>query len=44
MMIDLFPYLGKPKIKSIEISCQIAGGIGSSCIVPGDLIVFPLLH
>jgi hypothetical protein len=30
MMTDLFPNLGKPVIKSIEISFQIAGGIGSS--------------
>jgi hypothetical protein len=35
--------LGKPVIKSIEISFQIAGGIGSSCSVPDDLTVSPLL-
>jgi hypothetical protein len=29
MMTDLFPDLGKPTMKSIEISLQIAGGIGS---------------
>ena len=43
-MMDLFPDLGKPVIKSIEISFQIAGGIGSGCSVPGDLTVSPLLH
>jgi hypothetical protein len=43
-MIDLFPDMGKPVIKSIEISFQIAGGIGSGCSVPRDLIVSPLLH
>jgi hypothetical protein len=44
MMTDLFPDLGKPTIKSIEISHQIVGGIGSGCSVPGDLTVSPLLH
>jgi hypothetical protein len=44
MMTDLFPDLGKPTIKSIEISRQIAGGIESSCSVPRDLTVSPLLH
>jgi hypothetical protein len=44
MMTDLVPYLGKPLIKSIEISLQIAGGIGSTWSVPRDLIVSPLLH
>jgi hypothetical protein len=33
MMTDLFPDLGKPTMKSIEISYQIVGGIGSGCIV-----------
>jgi hypothetical protein len=37
MMMDLFPDLGKTVIKSIEISFQIAGGIGSGCSVPEDL-------
>jgi hypothetical protein len=42
MMTDLFPKLGKPVIKSIEMSFQIAGGIGSGCSVPEDLIVSTL--
>jgi hypothetical protein len=44
MISDLFPNLGKPTIKSIEISHQIEGGIRSGCSVLGDLIVSPLLH
>jgi hypothetical protein len=44
MMTDLFPDLGKPTMKSIEISLQIAGGIRSSWSVPRALIVSPLLH
>jgi hypothetical protein len=44
MMTNLFPDLGKPVIKSIELSLQIVGGIGSGCSVLGDLIVSPLLH
>ena len=44
IMTDLFPDLGNPVINSIEISFQIAGGIGSSWRVPGDLTVSPLLH
>jgi predicted cation transporter len=44
MMTDLFPDLGKPTIKSIEMSLQIAGGIEIGCSVPGALIVSPLLH
>jgi hypothetical protein len=44
MMTDLFPDLGKMVIKSIEISFQIAGGIGSGCSVLDDLTVSPLLH
>jgi hypothetical protein len=36
MMTELFPDLGNPTIKSIEISLQTAGGIGSGCSVPGD--------
>jgi hypothetical protein len=43
MMIDLFPDLDKPTIKSIEISRQIASGIESGCSVARDLIVYPLL-
>ena len=39
MMTDLLPDLGKPTIKSIEISRQIAGGIGSGCSVPRDLTI-----
>jgi hypothetical protein len=38
MMTDLFPNLGKPTIKSIEISCQIACGIRSGCSVLGDFV------
>jgi hypothetical protein len=44
MMTDLFPDLGNPTIKSIEISLQIVGGIRSGCSVPGALTVSPLLH
>jgi hypothetical protein len=44
MMMDLFPDLGKPIIKSIEISFQIAGGIDNGCSVPDDLNVSPLLR
>jgi hypothetical protein len=44
MMIDLLLDLDNPTIKSIEISLQIAGEIGSGCSVPGDLIVSPLLR
>ena len=44
MMTDLFLDLGKPVIKSIEMSFQIVGGIGSGCSVPGDLIVSPFLR
>ena len=43
MMTNLLPDLGNPTIKSIEISLQIAGGIGRGCSVPGDLMVFHLL-
>jgi hypothetical protein len=43
MMTDLFPDLGKPTMKSIEISVQIVGGIGSGWSVLGDLTVSPLL-
>jgi hypothetical protein len=39
MMSDLFPNLGNPTIKSIEMSLQIVGRIGSSWSVLGDLIV-----
>ena len=44
MMTDLLPDLGKPTIKSIEISRQITGGIRSGCSVPGYLTVSPLLR
>jgi hypothetical protein len=44
MMIDLFSNLGKLVLKSIEISLQIAGGIGSGCSVPRDLTIFPFLR
>jgi hypothetical protein len=40
-MTDLFPDLGKPVIKSIEISFQIAGGIKNGFTVPGHLNVSP---
>jgi hypothetical protein len=43
MMTDLLLDLGKPTIKSIEISHEIAGGIGSGCSVLGDLTVSTLL-
>jgi hypothetical protein len=43
MMTDLLPDLGKPTMKSIEISRQIAGGMGSNWSVPGALTVYPLL-
>jgi hypothetical protein len=41
---DLFPDLGNPTMKSIEISIHIVGGIGRGWSVPGILIVSPLLH
>jgi hypothetical protein len=44
MMTDLFPYLGSPTTKSIEISHQITWGIGSRLCVPRALIVSPSLH
>jgi hypothetical protein len=44
MMTDLLPDLGKPKIKSIEISLQIAGGIESGCSVLGAFTISPLLR
>jgi hypothetical protein len=44
MMTDLLLDLGKPTIKSIEISHQIVGGIESGCSVPGDFTVSPLLR
>jgi hypothetical protein len=43
MMTDLFPDLGKPTMKSIEISLQIAGGIGSGCSVPWGFDYFSLI-
>jgi hypothetical protein len=43
MMTDLFPYLGKPIIKSIEISLQIESGIGSGWSVSRDLTSFSLV-
>jgi hypothetical protein len=43
MMNDLFPDLGKPTMKSVEISVQIVGGIGIGWSVPGGLAVSPLL-
>jgi hypothetical protein len=44
MMTDLLSNLGKSTMKYIEMSLQIAGGIESSCSVPGALAVSPLLH
>ena len=44
MMTDLLPDLGKPTMKSIEISHKIEGGIGRGWSVPRDLTVYPLLH
>jgi hypothetical protein len=43
-MTDVFPDLGKPTMKSIEISVQIVGGSGSSWSVPQGFPVFPPLH
>ena len=43
MMTDLFPDLGKPKMKFIEISVQIVGQIGSGWSVSGVVTVSPLL-
>ena len=43
MMTDLFPDLGKPTMKSIEISHKIEGGIRSGWSVPGALRVSSLL-
>jgi hypothetical protein len=43
MMIDLFLDLGNPTIKSIKISCQITGGIGSGCSVSGRFDCFSLV-
>jgi hypothetical protein len=43
-MTDLFLDLGKPITKSIKISFQIVGGIGSGWRVPRDLTIFPLLR
>jgi hypothetical protein len=40
-MNELFPNLGKPRIKSIEIFRQIVGGIKSSFSVPVDLLFLP---
>jgi hypothetical protein len=42
MVIDLFFDLGKPTIKSIEISLQIAGGIRSGWSVLESLTIYPL--
>jgi hypothetical protein len=44
IMTDLFPNLGNPTMKSIEISCQIEGGIRSGWSVPGALTFYPFLH
>jgi hypothetical protein len=44
MMTNLFPDLGKPIMKFIEIFVQIVGGRGSSWSMPGVLTVLPVLH
>jgi hypothetical protein len=44
MMTDLLPNLGKPAMKSIEISHQLAKGIRSGNSVPKALTVSPLLR
>jgi hypothetical protein len=44
MMTNLFPDLGNPTMKCIEISHQIARGIESIWSVVRDLNVSPLLH
>jgi hypothetical protein len=44
MMTDLLSDLGKLTMKSIKISHQIAGGIGSGWSVLGALTVSPLLR
>jgi len=44
MMTNLFPDLGKPTMKSMEISCQIAGGIESGWSVTRALKFSHLLH
>jgi hypothetical protein len=43
-MSDVFVDLGKPTMKSKQISIQIVGGSGSSWSVPRGFPVFPLLH
>jgi len=43
MMAELFLDLGKPTMKSIEISIQIVGGNGSNWSVPGGFTISPLL-
>jgi hypothetical protein len=44
MTTYLLPDLGKPTMKSIEISLQIVGGIESGCRVLGVLTISPLFH
>jgi hypothetical protein len=44
MMTDLFPDLGKPTMKCIEISHQIVGGIESGWSVPRALTISALLR
>jgi hypothetical protein len=43
-MTDVFADLGKPTMKSIEISIQIVGGNGSRWSVPQGFPLFALLH
>jgi len=43
-MSDVFVDLGKPTMKSKEISIQIVGGNGSRWSVPRGFPVFALLH
>jgi hypothetical protein len=44
MMNDLFHDLGRPTMKSIEISIQILGIIGSGWSVPRDLKIYFLFN
>jgi hypothetical protein len=43
-MMDLLLDLGRPTMKSIEMSIQIVGGIESGWSVPIDLTVSLLFH
>jgi hypothetical protein len=43
-MTSLLPHLGRPTMKSIEISLHIEKGIGRGWSVSGALTVSPLLR